>query len=135
MGWATDKPPVDPEDTDPNKRTSLSFSSRFTIGLQPEPAFKGHLPIVGVVVEGMDVLRAVSRTPADKKHRPKTPWGLEIEVVITDCGQLGDDACRTPQEAEADKPPPAGEQPLEARVEELDVSDGAGAAVAAPAPS
>ena len=46
MGWPGDKPPGDPEDQDPNKRTHLGFGSRFSIFLEPEPHFNGRLPVV-----------------------------------------------------------------------------------------
>ena len=88
MGWSGDKPPGDPNDTDPNKRTTLAFGSRFTIGLKPEPGFTGHLPVLGIVIDGMDVLHTISHTHVDKKHRPEDPFGVPINIVIADCGEL-----------------------------------------------
>ena len=89
MGWMGDKPPGwDPEDKDPNKRMSLAFGSRFTINIGMEPAFNGFLPVLGVVVEGMDVLKTVAATSSDSKHRPADIDGVPIDVVIADCGEL-----------------------------------------------
>ena len=89
MGWSGDKPPGwDPQDTDPDKRMTLAFGSRFTICLQHVPDFGGFLPVIGIVVEGMDVLTAVSKTSVDKKNRPEDIYGVPIDVVIADCGEV-----------------------------------------------
>ena len=55
---------------------------------------------VGAVVEGMEVLVAVAKTPVNKKKQPETKTGLTIDVQIADCGQLPEDACRTREEEE-----------------------------------
>ena len=89
MGWMGDKPPGwDPQDKDPNKRMSLAFGSRFTINIGVEPGFNGFLPVIGIVVEGMEVLQQVSETPGDSKHRPENMDGVPIDVVIADCGEV-----------------------------------------------
>jgi len=121
MGWSGDKPPVDPQDEDPNKRTSLAFGSRFTITIQPEPGFNGHLPVVGVVVEGMDVLQAVSKVEVDKKHRPEDAYGVPIDVVVADCGELPpDESGAEPEPSAIQKSSEGGDEarcgPAEARV-------------------
>ena len=89
MGWMGDKPPGwDPQDKDPNKRMTLAFGSRFTINIGVEPDFNGFLPVLGIVVEGLDVVQSASETPSDDKHRPANIDGLPINVVIADCGEL-----------------------------------------------
>ena len=114
MGWMGDKPPGwDPQDKDPNKRMSLAFGSRFTINIGVEPGFNGFLPVIGAVVEGMDVVQAVSETPGDSKHRPENMDGVPIDVVIADCGEVAQ--ALTPVGPRPPSPP---------RVQEVSTSEG-----------
>ena len=52
------------------------------------------------MVEGMDVLVAVAKTPVNKKKEPETKTGLTIDIEIADCGQLPDEQCRFREEEE-----------------------------------
>ena len=70
-----------------NPRDWPNFASRFAIYLQPEEqGLDGRHPVIGVVMEGLELLRALSHTPVDKrkggKNRPLVP------VVIEACGEL-----------------------------------------------
>mmetsp|Transcript_46010 Transcript_46010/g.114155 ORF Transcript_46010/g.114155 Transcript_46010/m.114155 type:complete len:304 (-) Transcript_46010:171-1082(-) len=94
MGWPGDKPPGDPEDDDPHKRTHLRFGSRFSIFLEADHHFDGRLPVIGVVVAGIDILAALSETPVNARKQPETKVGLTIDIKISDCGQLPDSECR-----------------------------------------
>jgi cyclophilin family peptidyl-prolyl cis-trans isomerase len=40
--------------------------------------------VFGKVIEGMDIVYAIEKTPTDGSDRPLTP------VVVADCGQLND---------------------------------------------
>ena len=70
-----------------------SFGSRFAVYLQPEPeGLDGKHPVVGIVVEGLDVLKEVSAVAVDdgKNKAPGTWRNRPIRpVVIAECGQLG----------------------------------------------
>ena len=93
IGLPGDKYKVDPDDPTPKdqQREHPSFGSRFSIFIMPEPHFNGKLPVVGVVLEGMDVLRmAAKMTPVDEKKRPK------VALTIGDCGELPDHGKMTP---------------------------------------
>ena len=88
MGIPGDKWKVDPDDPTPKdqQRDWPSFSSRFSIFLTHEPGFNGKLPVIGVVLEGLDVLKRVAEsTPVNDRKRAQVP------VTIDDCGELQPD--------------------------------------------
>ena len=98
-----------------------NFGSRFAVYLNPEPdGLDGRHPVIGRVVEGLAILRALSAAPVDKskggKNRPLVP------LVIADCGQLLPDEPRQgggvvgragEQEAEDDDEGPCVEESAE----------------------
>ena len=85
IGCPGDKHKVDPSDPTPKseRREHPSFGSRFSIFIRPEEHFNGKLPVIGVVLQGLDVVqKAAKQTPVDAKRRP------EIKLVIAECGEL-----------------------------------------------
>ena len=87
IGCPGDKPPAtDPDDPTPKdkQRDWPSFGSRFSVFITPEPFFNGKLPVIGVVLSGLDVLKEISKVPVSDSRR-KAP---QVPVVITDCGEL-----------------------------------------------
>ena len=122
MGNPYDKPPNDdPEDQDPNKRWWPSFGSRFAVYLVPDPKLDGRHPVFGRVVEGLEVLVAISRRPVDVKPRRNVPI---TPVVIADCGELPREQWRPPSDLPPPVPAPATTAGVDdgPRIEELDTT-------------
>ena len=91
MGCPGDKAPKYEEDDPdappkPTDRNWPSFGSRFSIFLGKEPHFDKRHPVVGVIVEGLDVVTHASEVPVDEPRM--TP---QVPLTIADCGQLSDD--------------------------------------------
>ena len=57
-------------------------SSQFFVTLCPAPHLNKRNVVFGRVVDGMEVVRRMQRTPTDDKDRPTR------KVAIADCGQL-----------------------------------------------
>jgi cyclophilin family peptidyl-prolyl cis-trans isomerase len=94
MGNPNDKPPgydaqewAEQRQQGRSMRDWPSFGSRFSIYLDAEPdGLDGRHPVVGIVVDGLQLLREVAQTPVDMakgaKRRPLVP------VVIASCGAV-----------------------------------------------
>ena len=57
-------------------------SSQFLITLKPCPQLDGKHVVFGQVIEGMEVIRQMSKVPTDYNERPK------VKIIIFDCGDL-----------------------------------------------
>ena len=64
-------------------------SAQFFITLEPQPALSGQFTVFGQVVDGMDVLRALTpRNPA-LAGQPTGDYILSIEIIEKDAGPVG----------------------------------------------
>lgn len=59
-------------------------ASQFYITLKQCPHLDGKNVVFGQVIDGMEIIRKISKVPIGKEDKPKYP------IVIIDCGEVGD---------------------------------------------